>query len=50
VSGWGTFEAPADQAARTTAHRLHLTYDSDLDAGVVPDASELRAETPQRLD
>ncbi len=50
VSGWVTFEAPDDQAARTTAHQLHLAYDSDLDAGVVPDASELNAETPQRLD
>lgn len=50
VSGWVTFEAPDDLAARTTAHQLHLTYDSDLDAGVVPDSSELNAETPQRLD
>lgn len=50
VSGWVTFEAPDDQAARATARQLHLTYDSDLDAGVVPDASELNAETPQRLD
>lgn len=50
VSGWVTFEAPDDQAARTTAHQLHLAYDSNLDAGVVPDASELNAEAPQRLD
>lgn len=50
VSGWVTFEAPDDLAARTTAHQLHLTYDSDLDAGVVPDSSELNAETPERLD
>lgn len=49
VSGWVTFEAPDDQAARTTAHQLHLSYDADLDAGVVPDASELTTEPPQRL-
>lgn len=49
VSGWVTFDAPDDLAARTTAHQLHLGYDSDLDAGVVPDESELVAEEPERL-
>lgn len=50
VSGWVTFEAPDHLAARTTAHQLHLTYESDLDAGVVPDESELLAEEPESLD
>jgi hypothetical protein len=49
VSGWVTFEAPDDLAARTTAHQLHLGYDSDLDAGVVPDESELVTEEPERV-
>jgi hypothetical protein len=47
VSGWVTFEAPDAQAARTTAHQIHLSYESDLDAGVIPDEAELVAEEPE---
>ena len=45
VSGSVTIHAPHDQAARTTAHQVHLTGASGLDHGVGHDASD---GTPRR--
>jgi hypothetical protein len=49
VAGWVVFEAPDDEAARTTAAGLHLGYASDLPAGVVPDRGELVPREPEAL-
>ncbi len=42
----GHLRGPDDLAARTTAHQLHLSYESDLDAGVVPGQAELTVDKP----
>jgi len=49
VSGWVTLEAPDERAARTTANQLHLSYESSLDAGVVPDEAELTTGEPRLI-
>lgn len=50
VAGWVVFDAPDDEAARTTASGLHLGYPADPPAGVVPERGELVAQEPQALD
>lgn len=50
VAGWVVFDAPDDEAARTTASGLHLGYPADPPAGVVPARGELVAQEPQALD
>jgi len=49
VAGWVVFEAPDDEAARTTAAGLHLGYAANLPAGVVPDRGELVPREPEAL-
>lgn len=50
VAGWVVFDAPDDEAARTTASGLHLGYPAAPPAGVVPDRDELVAQVPERLE